>query len=145
MHAADLQDRQCMPLLLQGFKDSFPRVWQVWVDQGSTGVGKQGREEHLGWSVEVVRHAAKARGEWVPIGDLNEREHLRFEWHLLPPQKTGFRGVLPRRWVVERTFAWITLCRRLCKDYEFLPESSENWIYACLSRLMVRRLAGMSP
>jgi putative transposase len=49
--------------------------------------------------------------------------------------------VLPRRWVVERTFAWLTQCRRLSKDYEVLPESSEAWIYLAMTRLMIRRLA----
>jgi putative transposase len=49
--------------------------------------------------------------------------------------------VLPRRWVVERTFAWITQCRRLGKEYEVLPESSEAMIYIAMTRLMVRRLA----
>jgi putative transposase len=49
--------------------------------------------------------------------------------------------VLPRRWVVERTFAWLTQCRRLSKDYEALPESSEAMIYLAMIRLMIRRLA----
>jgi putative transposase len=49
--------------------------------------------------------------------------------------------VLPRRWVVERTFGWITQCRRLSKDYEGLPQSSEAMIYIALTRLMIRRLA----
>ncbi len=52
----------------------------------------------------------------------------------------GFQ-VLPRRWVVERTFAWLGRYRRLSKDYEALPETSEAMIYAAMSRLMVRRLA----
>jgi transposase len=49
--------------------------------------------------------------------------------------------LLPRRWVVERTFAWLTQCRRLSLDYERLSESSEAMIYIAMTRLMVRRLA----
>jgi putative transposase len=56
----------------------------------------------------------------------------------MPPG--GFQ-VLPRRWVVERTIAWIDHNRRLSKDYERLPESSEAFIYVAMSRLMARRLA----
>jgi len=55
-------------------------------------------------------------------------------------KQKGF-AVFPRRWVVERTFAWITQCRRLSKDSEGLPQSSEAMIYIALTRLMVRRLA----
>ena len=49
--------------------------------------------------------------------------------------------VLPRRWVVERTIAWIDHNRRMSKDYERLPESGEAFIYVAMSRMMVRRLA----
>ena len=56
----------------------------------------------------------------------------------MPPK--GFH-VLPRRWVVERTFSWIGHNRRMSKDYERLNETSEAFIYAAMSRLMVRRLA----
>jgi putative transposase len=47
------------------------------------------------------------------------------------------RRVLPRRWVVERTFAWLDKCRRLAKDYEFLPSSSEVMVYPAMTRLML--------
>ena len=61
------------------------------------------------------------------------------DWQkLLPPQ--GFI-VLPRRWVVERTFSWIDQNRRMSKDYERLATTSEAFIYVAMSRLMVRRLA----
>jgi len=58
---------------------------------------------------------------------------------LLPPKDS--RAFLPRRWVVERTFSWLGQNRRMSKDYERLPETSEAFIYVAMSRLMVRRLA----
>jgi putative transposase len=64
---------------------------------------------------------------------------MRVDWQkLLPPQ--GF-VVLPRRWVVERTFSWISQNRRMSEDYEQLAATSEAFIYVAMSRLMVRRLA----
>jgi putative transposase len=53
--------------------------------------------------------------------------------------------VLPHRWVVERTIAWIGRNRRLSKEYEYLPESSETMIYLAMSRLMLHRLARQAP
>ena len=65
---------------------------------------------------------------------------MEAEWEKLLPPK-GFQ-VLPRRWVVERTFSWIEHNnRRMSKDYERLTESSEAFIYVAMSRLMVKRLA----
>ena len=73
--------------------------------------------------------------EWVA-------EHL---WFILEPvlrsdEQKGF-VVLPKRWIVERTFGWLTRCRRLTMDYEMLPASSEALIYLAMTRLMIRRLA----
>lgn len=78
-------------------------------------------------------------GEWVPLGTGDDPRP--FEGRRLPPERTGFRGVLPRRWVVERTFAWLGHSRRLSKDYERLCETGEAMIYATMPRLMARRLA----
>jgi putative transposase len=68
--------------------------------------------------------------------------HCRFRLQpvLRAHGQKGF-AVLPRRWVVERAFAWLTQCRRLGKDYEALPERSEALMYIAMTRLMVRRLA----
>jgi putative transposase len=136
VHSADIQARAAVPLVLEGMKEQFPRISHIWVDQGYTGSAKEWIKEHLGWNVEVVRHPPLPRAIWVPPG-------IEIDEKLLVRPK-GFRGVLPRRWVVERTFAWFSLCRRLSKDYEFLPQSSENWIYTCMIRLMTRRLARAS-
>ena len=139
VHAADLQDRAAVPLLLDGVAALFPRLAHAWVDQGYTGAGAQWIQEHLGWSVEIVRHPPKPRGEWVPLG--TGADPRPFEWRRLPPERTGFRGVLPRRWVVERTFAWAGQSRRLSKDYERLCATSEALLYVVMTRIMLQRLA----
>jgi putative transposase len=128
VHTANVQDRAAVPFL-EGAQFEFPRLKHVWVDQGYNGSGKTWIEERLGWSVEVVERSPR-RG-WVMTP---EQELVKV---VLP--KTF--ELLPRRWVVERTIAWLTFCRRLVKDYEFLPESSECWIYASQVRLFMRRLA----
>jgi putative transposase len=132
VHSAALQDRAAVPLLLAGAQEQLPRLSHLWVDQGYTGTGRVWIETHWGWSVEVVHHPPKPRGVWAPIGAVIDSEALR---------PRGFRGVLPRRWVVERTFSWLGQSRRLSKDYERLCETSEALIYAVMSRLMMRRLA----
>jgi putative transposase len=141
VHTADLQDRAAVPLALEGATEEFPRLEHLWVDQGYTGAGKEWIEEHLGWSVEVVRHPPKPRGEWQPRGDLDDLSSVYFEWVRLPPEPKRFRGPLPRRWVAERTIGWLSLSRRMSKDYERLCETSQAMIYAVMSRLMLRRLA----
>ena len=89
----------------------------------------------LHWTVEVVQGPYRPRGDTAQasrerLGD--EEFERRFP--------SGFR-VLPRRWVVERTFAWLGKQPRLSKDYEFLPRSEESWIYLTMCRLMLRRLS----
>jgi putative transposase len=139
VHSAALQERATVPELLEGADEQFPHLRHVWVDQGYTGSGRGWIERELGWSVEVVQHPPKPRGEWVPLG--TGADPRPFEWRRLPSQRTGFRGILPRRWAVERTFAWLGHSRRLSKDYERLCATSESLIYATMSRLMLRRLA----
>ena len=67
------------------------------------------------------------------------KEGWEIDWRKLLPRR-GFE-VLPRRWVVERTFSWISQNRRMSKDYERLCATAEAFIYVAMTRLMVRRLA----
>jgi putative transposase len=140
VHAADIPDRVAVPQVLAGVKETFPRLAHVWLDQGYTGSAKAWIQEQLGWNVTIVQHAPQDRGEWRytrgATGEL-QGTYIRFA----PEPRKGFKGVLARRWVVERTFSWFGQSRRLSKDYERLPETSEALIYLTMSRIMLKRLA----
>jgi putative transposase len=136
VHSAAVMDRDGVELLLPPahIKQQFPRLSHVWLDGGYNGKdkGKHWIEQQLGWTAQIVQPPPKPRGVWAPAGAV-------IDWaKLLPPP--GFH-VLPRRWVVERTLAWLGQSRRLSKEYERLCESSEAMVYATMARLMVRRLA----
>jgi putative transposase len=98
-------------------------------------------EKTLGWSVDLVQRPRKPAPQEVLMVWAREwaKEGVALDWEKFMPPR-GFQ-VLPRRWVVERTFAWIDQNRRMSKDYERLPESGEAFIYVAMSRLMARRLA----
>src|SRR5947209_11680303 len=129
VHAANLQDRESVDLLLEPVKGQFPRMEKVWVDQGYTGKGKTWIETHMGWTVEVVERSPR-RG-WIMTQDQG----------LVKVSLPKTFEHLPRRWVVERTIAWIGRSRRLSKDYEYLTSSSEAMVYLTMLRLMLTRLA----
>jgi putative transposase len=140
VHAADIQDRAAVPLLLAGADTDHPRIELVWGDRGYTGTGAQWIQEQLGWQVEIVQHPPRYGRAWQWVADPDDPLILRFRWVKVARTETGFRGVLPRSWVVERSFAWLNHRRRLSKDDERLCETSEALIYATMSRMMVRRL-----
>lgn len=103
--------------LLERLEDQFPRLEHLWADQGFR--FWEFRCWVLGalkWTMEITGKSAARPGD------------KDFE-------------VIPRRWVVERTFAWVTRCRRLSRDVERLSKTVESLIYACMTRLMLRRLA----
>ncbi len=137
VHAASVMDRDGIKPLLKQAKDLFPRLSHLWLDAGynGRGKGKDWVEKTLGLTAEVVRHPPKPRYVWVKEGEEPDWEKLR---ELLP--SAGFR-VLPRRWVVERTFSWIEQNRRMSKDYEKLAETGEAFVLVAMARLMARRLA----
>ncbi len=125
VHAADVQDREGARQLVEAARPAaLASLQHVWADQGYTGAFAEWLYATRGWHLEVVRHPA--------------RQAWRYGYEERP--KHTFH-VLPRRWVVERTFAWLGQSRRLSKDYERLPATSEAMIYAAMTRLMLRRLA----
>ena len=129
VHAADVQDREGARLLADvAAPNTLAERGLVWADQGYTGALAAWLGATRGWRLEVVRHP--------------DRQLVRHGFADRPPR--AFR-VLPRRWVVERTFAWLGQSRRLSKDYERLPATSEAVIYGAMTRLMLRRLAHPTP
>jgi putative transposase len=145
VHSANIQDRDGVKLLLEPVRSTLPeRLSHVWMDAGYTGQDKGASwvQRALGWTAEIVRHPPKMAPEKVI------RVWVR-EWHTegvaIDPKKLlaeiGPRPFLPKRWIVERTFAWLGQNRRMSKDYERLPESGEAFIYVAMSRLMLKRLA----
>ena len=114
VHPANVQDRDGAKLTLMRLVGRIPRLEK---DLGRWGLRWQDwwlwAKNVGGWSLELVRR---------------------------PSHRQTFE-VLPRRWVVERTFAWLGRYRRLSKDYEELPETTEAWVYAAMTGLMLRRLA----
>jgi len=113
VHPANIQDRDGAKLVLPRLLGRFPRLKRIWADGAYAGKLVRWAKRIGGWTLELVPR---------------------------PAQQHTFQ-VLPRRWVVERTFAWLGRQRRLSKDYEGVPESSEAWIYITMTGLMLRCLA----
>jgi putative transposase len=141
VHSAKVPDQDGIRRLLDPARSRLGRLSYLWVDAGYRGRGKKWAEESLGVEVEVVNRTPKpppekvlriwAR-EWFKDGREMDLGKL--------PKRPSFEK-LPRRWVAERTFAWISHNRRLGKDHEWLCATGEALIYAAMTRLMVRRLA----
>jgi transposase len=112
VHWAAIQDRDGAKLVLKDCKTPYPRLEEVWADGGYRGQLVEWAKQECGITLEIVEK---------------------------PEDQKGF-AVLPRRWVVERTFAWIGRSRRLARDHDLLPETGENWIYLAMTQLMLRRL-----
>ncbi|MDV7341618.1 IS5 family transposase [Terasakiella sp. A23] len=114
VHPADIQDRDGASDVLKSIRQSHPWLRHVFGDGGYAGPKLREALDKIGdWTIEIVKRSDKAEG---------------FE-------------VLPRRWVVERTFAWLNRCRRLAKDWEKSIQSAEAWILVSSIRMMTRRLA----
>lgn len=112
-HPANWQDKTGLPYVLRRVP-LFERWELLLLDAGYD-------------SPALINHCHKNYGVRVDIVRRN-------------PQQQGFE-VLPKRWIVERTFAWLSKCRRLSKDYEYLPQTTENWCYVAMIHLMLKRLS----
>jgi len=112
VHAANLQDRDGAKLVLQKLVGCYPRLTLIWADGGYSGQLVEWVQQLGGWLLSIVKR----------------------------PNVSHFT-LLPRRWVVERTFAWLGRHRRLAKDYEALAETSEALIHIAMIYLMLHRLA----
>ena len=143
VHSAKVMDWDGIKTLLRQADTQFPSLKHLWVDAGYRGEdrGKDWVEKALGWSVDLVERPRKPAPKEVLMAWAEQwlHEGVVVDWQKLLPPK-GF-VVLPRRWVVERSFAWISHNRRMSKDYERLCASGETFVYAAMSRLMLRRLA----
>ena len=116
---AAVQDRDAAKGLIKLLVSMYARVQLIWADGGYLGALVQ-------W-VKQLRPFGKLRLEIVRRSD----------------RAKGFQ-VLPKRWIVERTFAWLYKSRRLCRDYEVRLDHSEDMIRLCMIRLMLKRLANAS-
>jgi putative transposase len=114
VHAADIQDRDGAPAVLAEARYRFPWLRHIFADGGYAGEKLRSALRKMGtWKLEIIRRSDRAKG---------------FE-------------VLPRRWVVERTLAWLGRSRRLAKDWEQSLESAIAWLFIANIRLMTRRIA----
>lgn len=113
MTAANLNDREGLLGILEQSCGLFPRLSKIWADSGYSGQ-------------DMINHVQRSAKIQL---DITKRSEQQFE-------------VIPRRWVVERSIAWINRYRRLSKDYEYRTTTSEAMIYMTGIRLMLRRLVG---
>jgi transposase len=113
VHPADIQDRDGAPMVLAGARFLYPWLRHVFADGGYGGAKLATALDKIGdWTIEIVKRCDAA---------------------------TGF-VLLPRRWVVERTLAWLNRNRRLAKDFEASLESALTWLFLASVKLLLRRL-----
>jgi putative transposase len=108
---ANVQDRDGAKQLLEQVRDLFPRLKTIFADGGYAGQLVEWVRDACGWLLSIVKRTTP-----------------------------GFE-VLPKRWIVERTFAWLTRYRRLARDYEQKPDTVQAMTYAAMVHLMLRRFA----
>lgn len=116
IHGADVQDRDGAPEVLKAVRHAFPWLRHVFADGGYAGKKLRAALKSAGsWTIEIVKRSDTAKG---------------FE-------------LIPRRWVVERTFAWLGRNRRLAKDFERTIESANSWLFMASVQQITRRIVNI--
>jgi putative transposase len=113
VHSAGLSDKEGAKPLVRWANYALPRLFVIYADAAYWGLWLEWRERVYTWVMHIVRRRPGAKG---------------FD-------------VQPKRWIVERTFAWLGRYRRLSKDYEYLTRSSKAFVYLAMSHLMLRRFS----
>jgi len=114
VHEADIQDRDGAPVVIESVRQTYPSLVKLFADGGYAGEKLSAAIAHIeGLAMEIVKRSDTLKGFVV----------------------------LPKRWVVERSFAWLNRCRRLAKDWESTIASSEAWLLLASIRRMVRAVA----
>jgi putative transposase len=113
VHSAGIQDREGAKQVLTALVARFPSLHLIWADGGSAG-------KLVAWVATMLQRT---------LTIVKRPRHTQ-----------GLQG-LQWRWIVERTFGWLNRSRRLSKDFEALPETTETWVRIAMIQLMVRRLA----
>ncbi len=113
VHSAGVQDRDGAKKVIRKVRFNCPRLEKLWADGAYAGALETWVGRFTRWELEIVRRN-KAKRHFT---------------------------VLPKRWIVERTFGWLGRYRRLSKDYEFFTQTGENLIYMAMINLMLHRLA----
>ncbi|WP_202919545.1 IS5 family transposase [Saccharothrix deserti] len=126
---ANVDDREGAKVVLGTLGEELRRLRHVWADAGYRGGFLDWARQTVGVTVQVVTRRDGGR-TWAPVG--------------APPPPVPRFAVVPRRWVVERTFAWLGKYRRLSKDYEYRIDTSENTIYLAMIMILLHRL-GNAP
>ena len=113
VHSAGIQDRDGAKIVFKKIRRHFKKLKLIWADGAYAGKLIVWARRYCGWKLTIIKRSDRQK---------------------------GFK-VLPRRWVVERTFAWLSHYRRLSKDYEYRTDTSETMIYLAMTHLMIRRLS----
>lgn len=113
VHAADIQDRDGAKLVFRKMRKHFKKLQVIWADGGYAG-------KLVAWVNRYHRRTLQI---------IKRTDNLK-----------GFK-VVPKRWIVERTFSWLYKYRRLRTDYEYHPDTSKAMVYIAMTHIMVRRLA----